>query len=179
VIHESYYWKQPLLESAIKFKEYQALEGIDEERYVKIKQGVFIGFYSIRKLLESDNKITDSLKNQKYDLGFFPHIGNNVAWLNNHKIDEIYNFDKPQSEKRHLWFIASRVIHSFIFNLCINQDGGFDGILFTSDIDKNKKLYMLSLDQLIKIFEVVGNDYVVKIEYKKCPETGKEFTIAT
>lgn len=102
MIHESYYWKQPLLESAIKFKEYRALEGIDKERYVKIEQGVFIGFYSIRKLLESDTKITDSLKNQKYDLDFFPHIENNVAWLNNHKIDEIYNFDKPQSENRHL-----------------------------------------------------------------------------
>jgi len=177
VIHESYYWKQPLLESAMKFKEYQALEEIDEERYVKIEHDVFIGFYSIRKLLESDTKITDSLKNQKYDLGFFPHIANNVTWLNNHKIDEIYDFNKPQLENRYLWFIASRIIHSFIFNLCINEGGGFDGILFTSDIDKNKKLYMLSLDELIKIFEAVGNDYVVKIEYKKCPKTGKEFTI--
>jgi len=161
----------------MKFKEYQALEEIDEERYVKIEHDVFIGFYSIRKLLESDTKITDSLKNQKYDLGFFPHIANNVTWLNNHKIDEIYDFNKPQLENRYLWFIASRIIHSFIFNLCINEGGGFDGILFTSDIDKNKKLYMLSLDELIKIFEAVGNDYVVKIEYKKCPKTGKEFTI--
>lgn len=38
---------------------------------------------------------------------------------------------------------------------------------------------MLSLDQLIRIFEAVGNNYIVKIESKKCPETGKEMTIAT
>ena len=176
VIHESYYWKQPLLESVIKFKECEALEEINEEVYVKIEQAVFIGFYSIRKLLETETKITSSLKNQKYDLDWFSHVGDNVTLRNNYKIDELYNLSKPQLEKRDLWFIASRVIHSFIFNPYINQSGGFDGIIFTSDIDKNKKLYMLSLDQLIKIFEAVGNDCVVKVEYKKCSETGKEFT---
>lgn len=179
MINESYYWKQSLLENAIKFKEYEAVKEIDEERYVKIEKDVFIGFYSIRKLLESETKITDSLKSQKYDLDYFLHMGDDVTWLNKHKINELYSFDKAQSEKRHLWFIASRIIHSFIFNLCISQNGGFNGILFTSDIDKNKKLYMLSLDQLIKIFEAVGNDKVVKVEYKKCSETGKEFTIVS
>ncbi len=177
MIHESYYWKQPLLESTKKFKEYENLSEINEETYVEIEKSIFIGFYSIRKLLESETKITDDLKKQKYDLDCFPHIGNNVTWLNKHKVYELYNFDKPQSEKRHLWFIASRVIHSFIFNICINQNGGFDGILFTSDIDKNKKLYTLSLEQLMRIFEAVGNDYVIKIEYKKCPETTKETII--
>lgn len=79
----------------------------------------------------------------------------------------------------HLWLIGNRVIHSFAFSLCTNQSGGFNGIFFTSNIDKNKKFYMLSLDQLIRIFEAVGNNYIVKIESKKCPETGKEMTIAT
>lgn len=63
MIHESYYWKRPLLESVIKFKEYEALEEISEEVYVKIEQAVFIGVYSIRKLLETKSKITSSLKN--------------------------------------------------------------------------------------------------------------------
>ena len=90
----------------------------------------------------------------------------------------LYDLNKSHSEKRDLWFLSSRIIHSFIFELCINENGRFDGILFTSDIDKNKKLYMLNLKQLIELFELVGNNYVEELYWQKCPETGKELTHA-
>ena len=179
VIHESYYWKQPLLESVLKFKDYQCLHDIDEETYVKIEKDIFIGFYSIRKLLDTETKVTDQLKDGKHELSWFQHIGDNVTWRNNHKIDQLYDLNKSHSENRDLWFIASRIIHSFIFNLCINENGGFDGIMFTSDSDKNKKLYMLDVEQIINLFELVGKNDVTRIEWSRCPETGKEVTNAT
>ena len=178
MIHESYYWKQPLLESAEKFKEFKALSDIDEETYVKIEKDIVIGFYSIRKLLETETKVTDDLKSGKHNIWWFEHICDEVTWRNNHKIDQLYNLNKSYSENRDLWFIASRITHSFIFNLCVNENGGFDGILFTSDSDKNKKLYTLPSDEIIRLFELVGNNDVTAIEWHRCPETGKEVTRA-
>jgi hypothetical protein len=178
MIHESYYWKKPLLESALRFKDYRSYKEINEETYVKIEKDIFMGFYSIRKLIETETKVTDSLKVGKHDIQWYKHIGADVTWRNNHKLDQLYDLDKTHSEKRDLWFISSRIIHSFIFNLCVNENGGFDGILLTSDTDKNKKLYTLNIDQIIELFELVGNNNVTNVHWQKCPETGEEFTSA-
>jgi hypothetical protein len=178
MIHESYYWKKPLLESSLRFKDYRSYEEINEETYVRIEKDIFMGFYSIRKLIETETKVTDSLKVGKHDVQWYKHIGADVTWRNNHKLDQLYDLDKTHSEKRDLWFISSRIVHSFIFNLCVNENGGFDGILFTSDTDKNKKLYTLNIDQIIELFELVGNNNVTNVHWQKCPETGEEFTSA-
>lgn len=177
MIYESYYWKQPLLEMALNFKEYQYLTNIDEETYIKIEKNIFIGFYSIRKLLETETKITDNLKNGKHKISCFKHVGDNVTWRNNHKLEELYCMKKSNSEERDLWFISSRIVHSFIFNLRINENGGFKSILFTSDTDKNKKLYELSVSQIIALFELVGNDNVSELRWKRCSQTGNESMI--
>jgi len=47
-----------------------------------------------------------------------------------------------------------------------------DGILFTSDTDKDKKLY-----SIIEIFELVGNDDSIHIQWSKYPNTGEEKTV--
>lgn len=179
MIHESSYWKEPLLESAKKFKEFELLSEIDDATYVEIEKAIFIGFYSIRKLLESETKVTDSLKLEKRSITWFGHIGDEVTWRNSHKLDQLYDFDRSNSEDRILWFIASRIIHSFIFDLCINENGGLSGIPFTSDSDKNEKLYELSINGVIDIFELVGNNYVETLEWYRCEETGEEHTRAT
>jgi hypothetical protein len=179
VIHESYYWKQPLLDSSKRFEEYQSFSDIDAETYVQIEKDIFIGFYSIRKLLDTDTKVTDDLKTRKHKLSWYKHIGDEVTWRNNHKLDELYEFCKTHEEERDLWFIASRIVHGFIFNIIVNENGGFDGILFTSDTDKNKKLYMLTVEQVIALFELVGNNDVTQIRWHRCPETGKGITSAT
>jgi len=108
--------------------------------------------------------VTDSLKSEKHKVSWFKHVGDNVTWRNNHKLEQLYDLNKLHTEERDLWFLASRIVHSFIFNLCINDSGGFDGILFTSDTDKNKKLYELSVTQIIRLFELVGNNYVTEVK---------------
>lgn len=179
VIHESYYWKQLLLESTEEFRRFKDLPDIDEETHVKIEKAIFIGFYSIRKLLETETKLTDSLKSGLHKVSWFQCVGTEVTWRNNHKLDELYNLNRPHSESRDLWFIASRIIHSFIFNIYVNEGGGFDGAFFTSDSDKNKKLYSLTTDEIIDIFELVGNNNVTELEWYRCPETGRGITRAT
>ncbi len=65
MIYESRYWKEPLIESAAVLEDFaqQQIE-LSEEDATKIEKEIFIGFYAIRKLMDTV-KITDSTKNHK------------------------------------------------------------------------------------------------------------------
>lgn len=178
MVYKSYFWKKPLLESADRLKQFQSLSEIDEETYIQIEKDIFIGFYSIRKLLDAETKVTDSLKKKKYQSEWYAHFGDSVTWKNNHKLNKLYDFSKTHQEERDLWFIASRIIHGFIFNIRVSEFGGLHGVLFTSDNDKNRKLYTLSIEKIIEIFREVGTNEVTKIYWHICPETSKEVTVA-
>ncbi len=173
MIYESSYWKEPLLDSAKLFADYKDYSELNEQSLVRIEKDIFVGFYSIRKLLDTI-KVTDELKNKKYSLQWHKHRGTDVTFINNHKIDELYELGASNKENRDLWFIASRLIHSYIFTICESEKGGFSGVYFTSDSDKNKKLYYLSVDEIISIFTETGNNYVTEFTWKKDSETGVE-----
>ena len=49
--------------------------------------------------------------------------------------------------------------------------------VFTSDIDKDKKLYLLNAEEIIRIFEIVGNDYPHKIEWKRDDKGNESLTV--
>ncbi|PKG80617.1 hypothetical protein CXF85_21050 [Colwellia sp. 75C3] len=178
MIVESSYWKLPLIESAKKFEELEELCELSERHFVQIEQDIFLGFYTIRKLLDA-SKITDKLKNKKIVLKSHPNKDKYVTLLNNHKLDEKYDFSVLNSEQRDLWFIASRLIHSYIFQISINDMGIFDGVLFTSDTDKTKKLYWLTSQEIISIFQEVGSNEVTKFEWSIDPESGQETMVAS
>lgn len=177
MIYESSYWKQPLLESGQQLIEFKNLTDISDEIFAQIEKDIFIGFYSIRKLFDTI-KVTDELKEKKYPITWYPHQGSDVTWLNHYRVDEHYNLNRKNSENRDLWFIASRLIHSFVFQISINSTGGFDGIFFASDSDKNKKVYFLTVERIANFFDEVGNNYVSEIHHTRNPETGDEITVA-
>ena len=55
----------------------------------------------------------------------------------------------------------------------------FDGILFTSDTDKTKKLYWLTSQEIISIFQEVGSNEVTRLEWRIDPESGHETMVAS
>jgi len=59
MIWESWYWKQPLLEVAERLESFRASNDLSEDQIAQVERGIFIGFYSVRKLFEASTKITD------------------------------------------------------------------------------------------------------------------------
>jgi len=55
MIWESAYWKQPLLKAAAYLQRVKITNRTKESTFVKIERELFIGFYSIRKLLVDCN----------------------------------------------------------------------------------------------------------------------------
>ena len=79
--------------------------------------------------------------------------------MNWHYIEKLYDFNIVNQETRDIEFISNLIIHSFVFIVKVNKNGGLAGIYFNSDKTKNKKLYELNIDDIINIFNLIGCDY--------------------
>jgi hypothetical protein len=174
MIEESADWKEPLLKMAKRLRSLKTTEHLTEKSLAQIERDIFIGFYSVRKLLDAITRVTDATKSLQAQVSWYPNVIP-VSWRNSHRIDKNYDLNKQQQETRDLEFIAGRIIHSFIFMPYIEEHGGLGGIFFTSDIDRNKKLYAMKIDDVITVFERIGNDYPTEIHWAKLP-TGEETT---
>lgn len=172
MIWESWYWKKPLLEMAGRLREFKFTADLNGEQLAQIERDIFIGFYSVRKLIETITKVTDATKSMQVQVGWHPNQ-KHVNWRNNHKLDELYDLNTLNKETRDIVFVCGRIIHSFIFTP-VMDDSGLAAILFTSDTDKQKKLYSLEVDNVIQIFERVGNDEPTEIVWQRDPTTGEE-----
>jgi hypothetical protein len=93
--------------------------------------------------------------------------------MHSHNLEEIYDLERKIQMTENLRFICNQIIHSFIFNICVSEDGSFEGIFFSSDREKNSRLFFITTVSLVEIFETVGNDYPFYLSMKRDPETGQ------
>ncbi|ANY19613.1 hypothetical protein A6F68_01094 [Tsuneonella dongtanensis] len=68
MITESHYWKKPLLAGAKAIRKYMDTENVSEAEFARIEREIFIGFYSIRKLLEALGKVSAETRDMKVAL---------------------------------------------------------------------------------------------------------------
>jgi hypothetical protein len=175
VISESSYWKEPLLETAKKLASLKTCGELNENQLAQIERDIFIAFYSVRKLRDSPAKLTDSTKALKAHVTWYS-CKEPASWFNSHKIDENFDLGVPQAESRSVVFICGRIIHSFVFLLCLN-DRGLSGIYFNSDYDKKSRLFYMDIDDVIGILQRVGSDYPNHINWQADDGAGREALI--
>ena len=85
--------------------------------------------------------------------------GKSVTLLNWLKIDELYDLDSENVITKPLLFYCHQFVHSYILLECFNEDNTLEGIFFTSEKDRHKSLYYLSINQIIDLFVLIGNNY--------------------
>lgn len=173
MITESYYWKKPLLTGAKFIQRYMDAEKISDAQFARIEREIFIGFYSIRKILEATGKVSAQTRDMKVALRWFLKKADQpiVDWYNRNEFWELYDLERPLQEFRDLLYVSHRMVHSFIFSLSGDDEG--HGAFFTSDRDKESRLNFLSTNEIVRIFEVIGNDYPSDFRAWRDPDTGE------
>jgi len=156
LIWESQYWKEPLLKSASYLRRVRFSERTTERTFVRIEKELFLGFYTIRKLLDTF-KVSDSTKEMAFILTYHPSI-RQVDYLNWHHIDDNCDLCIHKTETRDIRFLCNQFVHSYVF-LISESDGRIDGFFLASDLDKQSKCYFIDIEQVIKAFRIVGKDY--------------------
>ncbi len=173
MITESNYWKKPLLAGAKVIRKHMDAEDIGEARFARIEREIFIGFYATRKLLEATGKVSAETRAMKVALKRYEKRADQpiVDWYNRSEFWELYDLDNAALELRDLLYVAHRMVHSFIFILSGDDDG--HGAFFTSDRDKDTRLNFKSTDEIVRVFEVVGQDYPSGFHASRDEATGE------
>lgn len=161
MIWESHYWKEPLLKMADRIEKYSQKEALTERQSAQYERDLFIGYYSVRKLFESTAKVSDETRAAKMSLDWFPKKPDApiVDWYNRSEFWELYDLEDRHTEERDALFVAHRLIHSFIVVGSPAFEGGKSGDFFTSDRDKEKRLYFVPTNETVALFRAVGRDY--------------------
>lgn len=157
MIHESRYWKAPLLRSANWLERLRFDESSEERVLVRVERELFIGFYSIRKLLETF-KLSPSTKSLVFHLQWSPCM-KMVDYFNAHRIEELFDLDAIHLEDRDLAFLCNQFIHSYVFVPVHHEAGALAGVYVSSDRSRHEKLYFVELSQVVHAFRTVGRDY--------------------
>lgn len=198
MIHESYYWRNELIQISGKIdKKIKIQKKWSDCKFAKFEKNIMLGFYIIRKLMEA-NKLTNKIGSAKFKLKMYQNNDMKVTRMNNHRFYENYNFDNFKIVKRDLKFLINQFVHSYVFvpvisvvdektlNLMENkeltedelveiyEDGEREltGILVNTDTNKNDHLFEVDINDIIEIFKNVGECNVTRIEMKYNPKKG-------
>lgn len=172
MIHESKYWKQPLLRAASWMHKLRVQDSeVGERDLVRVEREIFIGFYAIRKLLETF-KVSLSTKELRLDVqAFKANTERKADYFNKTNIDELFDLDHPCQEQRDIGFLCNQIVHSFIFLIATRENGALEGFFVASDSMRFKKLYFVGIDQVIHAFKLVGKDYPSSMQLRRNEST--------
>jgi hypothetical protein len=148
-----------------------------DRRMAQIERDLFIGCYSVRKLLHTPGKLTDACRGSKVQLRCHSATGKPVTLLNHDQISELYDLESEGlNECRDLEFFCGRIIHSFIFLVGVNDDLSLAGFFFGSDRDRGKRLFRVATAEVVRVFTLVGKDRPASVAFKFDP-TRDDYTV--
>lgn len=138
---------------------------------VRLERELFIGFYSIRKLMDTF-KVSDSTKAFKFDLTYHRCV-RQVDYLDTHDIEKSYDFEQSTPVRQDITFVCNQFIHSYIFCPVTAESGKFSGVFVASDRERNTRLFYIAAQQIIASFRLVGSDYPSHLRLTRNDQTGQ------
>ena len=164
MIYESKFWKDDLLKQAKNLWSRVTQKRWTENSFARLEQTVMLGFYSIRKLIEA-KKLSDLVANQDIEVFVYKSKDEPVTRINKSRIGKLYDFNDEQVISKSLIFFCNQFVHSYVFEIAVNENNCLDGIFASSDRERNQALYYIKIHKLINIFEQVGSDYPARVCY--------------
>ncbi|MDD3144755.1 MAG: hypothetical protein PHV23_01445 [Candidatus Gracilibacteria bacterium] len=159
MFYESYYPKKELEVISRELKKFSLRFLLYNNWIYKLEKNCFIGFYFVRKLLESKNKITDNIRHYKISVKSYKFIGKKTRWQ---PFGDEYDYDNPIEELLSIRDLTHQFVHSQLF-FGWKEGSGLKYILVASDKKIYEKIYQIDIDDVIKIFKIFSENNVVKI----------------
>ena len=155
------FWLAELQQSAIFLEQRYRSSKWDDELEFKVEKAIFIGFYAIRKLLES-KLLPPSVVGFNWKLTCYPKLSEPVEtlWLHH------YNLAAGTEIKFGLKDICNQFIHSVHYSPFV-PDGSFCvGFYFASDTASKNSIYYIQLVNVGNIFLSVANKKKINLSVR-------------
>jgi len=153
-----YYWKKELVRLADRLQKRSSQKRWTFPSTASLEKEVFVGAYSVRKLMESD-KVSPSIAGRPVTLTFYPirrEKGEEPPKHFTHRF-ELGGGVRQELKIEHL---MNQFIHSYYFSPFVPFGKNMAGIFVASDRDRKMGLYYITLGNLSAIFRRVGNESV-------------------
>ncbi|MCX5876487.1 MAG: hypothetical protein NT087_09410 [Deltaproteobacteria bacterium] len=157
MIHASSFWKDDLLKLANKLERRLIQTRWSEKSFFAVEKEIFLGFYSIRKLIES-NKVSKSVAQKMYKIHEFPSQGKLELITNNFKSEQ-YDFNRAREAKISIALLCNQFIHSHYFLPFFPTGKSLLGFFICSDHRKKTGIYLITIFDIVSIYRLVGNNY--------------------
>lgn len=174
MIHESSYWKGDLLKLACRLERRLVQTRWGDKNFYTIEKEIFIGFYSIRKLIES-SKVSHHIAGKKYKVREFSYCGNPASIIT-HLRDSEYDLGKSKGTEISIAALCNQFVHSHHFVPFLPGGRNLAGFFFCSDHKRTSGLYLITLFDVVDIYRSVGSNYPRSMRTKRLP-SGKSSII--
>ena len=165
MVYESYPWKKDLQRRKsllIRYNQKEKLEQNFEATYTVIEKSIFYSAFIIRKLIDCFGKLSDEA--DKYSLLVNCRTPlKQVNQLNRLPDENSHDWETVMSKTVRAKDVCNWLIHSYIFCLPIDDSGTINSFFVTSDYDRNKILYEVSINEWIDYMDFISKDYVVSL----------------
>jgi hypothetical protein len=167
VIDESWPYKEQLAADLEVVRDESI--GDNQAAWVRLERFVFWAAFVTRKLYEAE-KLSDELLAERLKVVRFARIAEDELQdhMNADKIDRFYALDRSESRTVDPLWIASQLIHSFVFMPEVNQEGGPPiGFLFNSDKSRHHSLFHIDWPEFERLVCVVSTDEVIRWSWNR------------
>lgn len=120
-----------------------------------------MGAYSIRRLIDSD-KTSSRLPFKRVRTRRYNLIGRKPMNLDRFDPERFYELNKPAKTELDVAKLCNQVIHSFVFQIYLEEDDLTTSVLFNSDRDRDKHLHGITFDALADLFDYVGREDIIE-----------------
>jgi hypothetical protein len=157
MIKDPSYWRRDLIRTAEQLERRRHQMRWNEISFSRTEQSVMIAFYGIRKMLEA-RKASPKVLSALVRIMEYPRRPNSGGEVIGPILQAYFDLDHPKRRDREILFICHQVVHSYIFSTAVGYSSGFAGIYFASDRFRNKCLFFMTSETLIKLFRMIGKD---------------------
>jgi len=166
MIYDSYPWKSEL----VKIRKYLErnymydMEGnVNDLKRFYFEKNLFYSAFIIRKLIESD-RMSDYIDNMNIKVKAYKpkrHVNRINCFMDN----DMYNLEEYTKITLPIKEITNFLIHSYVFDICINDDLKVKSFFVSSDYDRNKNLYEIQMKDCYNVLNINVNIKMFK-KYK-------------
>ena len=143
-------WKKELLVIAHSLLRRLAQTKWSDKSIYRLEKELFVGFFSVRKLIES-KAISANVTSKKFSLMHFPAWKQSATSNRNHLL---YN-QTPEQRKYHLTIrqISNLFIHSYHV-LPFGGNGMLCGFFVTSEFERKNGIFLILIFDIVTIFRL-------------------------
>jgi len=166
MIQVSSYWKDDLIKLADKLLLRIVQKRWGEKNFFSLEKEIFLGFYSVRKLIES-KKVSDALKNKSYLVQKLNFVGDPETIITKSPDSDFELIRDAEKTSLTIIQICNQIIHSYHFVPFFPNGKNLIGFFFCSDFERKKCLYLITIFEVVEIFKAVGKNYPERIVIKR------------